>query len=44
LGEEKAKPAPEIPGDVKFDDIVGIDEYKDELKDIIDYFKNEKLY
>lgn len=30
--------APELPGDVKLSDIVGIDEYKDELEDIIKYF------
>jgi ATP-dependent Zn protease len=33
-----------LPGDIKFKDIVGIDEYKEELEDIIKYFQNEKLY
>ena len=44
LEEKPSEAQTELPGEIKFADIVGIDEYKEELEDIIKYFQNEKLY
>ncbi len=44
IGKSKAKIYVETDTGVKFDDVAGVDEAKDELREVVDFLKNPKDY
>jgi cell division protease FtsH len=44
IGKSKAKVYVESDTGVRFDDVAGVDEAKDELREIVDFLKNPELY
>ena len=44
FGENNTSFEVKVNKSLKFKDIIGIDEYKAEIQEIVDYFKNKKLY
>ncbi|MBB4039906.1 cell division protease FtsH [Microvirga flocculans] len=44
IGKSKAKVYVETDTGVKFDDVAGVDEAKDELREIVDFLKNPEQY
>ncbi len=44
IGKSKAKVYVESDTGVRFDDVAGVDEAKDELREIVDFLKNPQLY
>jgi cell division protease FtsH len=44
IGKSKAKVYVETDTGVKFDDVAGVDEAKDELREVVDFLKNPQTY